>query len=951
MYPRPFSLVLLSGLLASVCSVAQPNWDLNFERNTGGKLSYQGNEVCSLRVGLFYPGWSGTSLNAFDTKRLDEAGLHGKTTHRDVTFTSDLILERLSEQRQGLHYTLGTQEAVTLNSYYVGFTFPASVLRGQSYQVDDAPAKAFPNSLEGTRIESGAIRSLRIHTIYGPLLFSFRQPLYVLLQDNRQWSDTFTIRAGSDSEEKRWQAGESLAVDIELQFPAPYELQQPEVTVINAGEEWTPLETVLGIKEGSALDFSSMSYFDAPAGKHGRLKAVGKHFEFDQLPGRAQRFYGINFCGTGQVNPHEQAAALAERLHRLGYNSVRFHHHENSIIDRKDGQSTRLNAEAMDKLDFFFAELKKRGIYASTDMYVSRVVYASEIWPGASGNVDMREFKHLIAVHPAALANWKEFTRNFLLHKNPYTGMTYAEDPAMAWLAMINEATLSVAVVDGREERVKKHWLDAWNVWLVRKYGSSQARNQAWELNLPEQLSSLQPKNASARCERDIAMFLLETQNAMFAEMKSFIRDELGCQALLTDMNHGGNPAWAQLARNNFDYVDDHFYIDHPRFLERRWNLPSYSPNQSVIAGGSIGGDRNSYTRLLDKPFTITEFNYSAPGRYRGIGGILTGCLGALQDWAGIWRFAYAHSNNAIFEPGVINYFDMARDPLSQAAERAMICLYLRQDMLPASKSIAITLHPDQLLDQLERPRNSLTPAWRELNVLAQVGVFIGDSHSTVPADLSMAISDKAPRAAKNFTGDVLNREGKETLNNWLQEAKWRSAQSQFNDLSRSPMPRQSLNKQLSIAPAEDTMILDTARTAGGFAPAGASINTAAARITVLDTDATVWASALDERPLQESAHILITHLTDLQNTEARFAEKERQNLMAWGKLPHLMRNGRAEVLIRTTRSELPKAWALRTNGERLAPVPVSKGDAGIELKLSVKGEQGAQFIYELSWE
>ena len=30
-----------------------------------------------------------------------------------------------------------------------------------------------------------------------------------------------------------------------------------------------------------------------------------------------------------------------------------------------------------------------------------------------------------------------------------------------------------------------------------------------------------------------------------------------------------------QAVRTEFDYVDDHFYVDHPRFLERSWSLPS----------------------------------------------------------------------------------------------------------------------------------------------------------------------------------------------------------------------------------------------------------------------------------------------------------------------------------------------------------------------------------------
>ena len=93
----------------------------------------------------------------------------------------------------------------------------------------------------------------------------------------------------------------------------------------------------------------------------------------------------------------------------------------------------------------------------------------------------------------------------------------------------------------------------------------------------------------------------------------------------------------------------------------------------------------------------LSEYNYSAPGRYRGVGGILTGSMGALQGWGVIWRFAYSHNRDDLFQPGRLDYFNMVSDPLSQAAERASICLFLRGDMQPAPRSLAIAMTPKDL--------------------------------------------------------------------------------------------------------------------------------------------------------------------------------------------------------------------------------------------------------------
>ena len=61
---------------------------------------------------------------------------------------------------------------------------------------------------------------------------------------------------------------------------------------------------------------------------------------------------------------------------------------------------------------------------------------------------------------------------------------------------------------------------------------------------------------------------------------------------------------------------------------------------------------------------------------------MLTGAKAAIQEWDGLWRFAYSHSSDDLLDnpdshPG---YFDVATDPLSQASDRASVCLFLRGD-------------------------------------------------------------------------------------------------------------------------------------------------------------------------------------------------------------------------------------------------------------------------------
>jgi hypothetical protein len=158
---------------------------------------------------------------------------------------------------------------------------------------------------------------------------------------------------------------------------------------------------------------------------------------------------------------------------------------------------------------------------------------------------------------------------------------------------------------------------------------------------------------------------------------------------------------------------------------------------------------------------------------------------------------------------------------------------------------------------------------------------------------------------------------------------------------------------EITIDAPNNVLVLDTPRTAGGFAPVGRTIETErrAVRITVQGVDATVWVSALDSLPITESRHLLVTHLTDLQNTGIRYAEAARQTLLDWGSLPHLVRAGQAGVGLQVASPDRLKVWALATSGRRMAEVPARVKDGRLEFTADVAGDAsgGARMLYEIA--
>jgi len=729
--------------------------------------------------------------------------------------------------------------------------------------------------------------------------------------------------------------------------------------VIAAGPDWIPLTPELDVVPGSALDFSRLGLADAPAGRHGRVIArPDGQFAFADSPEMPRRFYGVNFCFSALYLSHEESERVAERLSRLGYNAFRFHHYERELTQgQKD--STTLNPQKLDQFDYLMAALIRRGIYLTTDLFVSRGVPYREIGIDRDGEIPMDTFKILVPVHPGAYLNWQQFSRALLNHTNAYTHRRYADEPALAWIAMINEGNFGNFFKD---IQTIPEWKQAWNKWLAQRYPIREQLAEAWGSDLrasedPAKESVALPERLQAEGlrARDCIAFLADTDREMVQKMKTFLRDELGCRALISNSSSWTRFTTDQGARQVYDYVDDHFYVDHPQFLEGSWRLPSRCANTSPIAEGAAGGRSITFTRLFDKPFTVTEYNYSGPGRFRGVGGILTGAMGALQGWGGIWRFAYSHGRRNLLDPAAMGYFDMATDPLSQAAERASICLFLRGDLQTAPHSVGLAMTKADL----GRPAKkipTLAPNWHWLAWVTRVGTqVVPSSDAPMPESLVVPLGWQTP-ASSFRSGQVLRLEPYSVDGDRLV-----AALEQHGACPSGAPPRpsdkffRSETGQITIDGPHDLLVLDTPRTAGGYARAGQTILAlnGALKITVADSDATVWVSSLDQNPILQSKRLLLTHLTDLQNSEIRYREPERKTLLDWGHLPYLIRSGKAEVRLAMPGAAKYRIWALTLGGKRLGEVHARSEGGALSFTVDVAADpsSGARMLYEVTAE
>ena len=507
------------------------------------------------------------------------------------------------------------------------------------------------------------------------LRLEFPEPVPYHSQDSRTWGGRWSVRFGEALGPRSFKPGDRLVWKMRVSSPDGIAMASAKPVTIARGEDWVPLDYRKDVLPGSALDFSGMGFQDAPAGKYGWLKAVGGHFEFEGLPGVEQRFYGVNLCFTANYPDHEMADRLVERFVRCGYNSIRVHHHDGMWAEdyltqrRRDAEkpkdessnssalSTALREDnPIDRLDYLLARCYEAGLYVTTDLYVSRPIAWRDIGIDRDGNMEKQLFKTYVGCHDGAFSNWCHWAQAFLEHVNPYTGRANRDEPGMPLVSLVNEGKLQMGW--GRAGKADDPVVQA--AW--RECGGAGAPPGPGALDYADphhQFDEWMNRRVWDRCS-------------------GFVRS-LGCRALLTNDNNGRWHGEGEGLTPLYDYVDSHFYVDHPAFLEQQWKLPSRCPNENPIRAELPAILHRGYAKGSSKPYCITEWNFSGPGRYRGMGGILTGALASEQDWDGLWRFAYSHSNRNLLDgQGGPGYFDCVTDPLIAASDRASVWLFLR---------------------------------------------------------------------------------------------------------------------------------------------------------------------------------------------------------------------------------------------------------------------------------
>lgn len=664
-----------------------------------------------------------------------------------------------------------------------------------------------------------------------------------------------------------------------------------------------------------------------PAGKFGFLKVQDGRFHF-AADKRPVRFWGTNLTKQAAFPPKKDAPRLARHLARLGFNIVRFHHINLTLLDNSFDDTQHLSTETLDRLDFFIFHLKQNGVYVNLNLLTDKW----GAYKKGDGVVDydkLGQGQRVAHFFDARLIELqKQHARQLLTHRNPYTGLSYAADPTVAFIEIINETSFNGSGETGENSKLTPHYANQLNAifnrWASARYPQESALRKAWgELSADEDLKAGTLRrvglNAAGRAKTsgndgisqrvlDTAQFYYDVERNYLRDMVRFLREEAGFKGLINGTNNWYGLSTLKL-QTAADFTDMHGYVDHPTFKNGNWsktefsilhtpavNYPEgYALEHPLVWPNILPMHKWSLAAIAGVPLVASEWNWAYPNQYSYEAPLLVSAYGALQGVSGFYQFTY---DNALGSS--VGFFHLQPNLLVQMPAAALA--FRRGDVSEARETVTLEFSDaDVTTAQLRYGQNF--------------------SHNVQPElPLSTAIVHKI---RKKFVGNKAA--------NPLDATRFQAARIQ----SASQNPHKSDTGELVWDAGDHKrgfVTVNTPRLQGatGFL-AGRVIGLKSITLRP-QSDGAISAISLDDKPLAQSEDILLTAVGRQENSRQVWAD-DRRKLLSWGELPVLLEPVKAEIELASARKNLTIV-AVNNQGEQLKEIAAIKTPRGFQFSI-----------------
>lgn len=599
---------------------------------------------------------------------------------RAIEFTQTVT--DAGEEGLALRYRLHFPQSAPLNSYQISFTIKPERFRGQKLVLIGEETKEIPIPAQYNAMQLAfhPVREVRVapgHPEGFTLTVDEMSP--VLIQDNRAFGSAdielrFPLHSSGVGEEVP--AGETVEIGFRLRYNQPLFviLNEKGLTGQNDTTAWVPFVLPW---DDAPIDISFLN--EKPAGTHGFLTVQGDRFVFED--GTPAKFWGTCFSAGANFPTHAQSEKIARRLAKFGVNMVRTHHADANWaqpnifqFDQNNPTDNTLtfDPESLDRFDYLLYCLKREGIYIYLDQLVHRQFRPAD---GVDAADELENAaKPYTNFDPRLIELQKQYSHELWTHLNPYTGVAYKDNPAIALMEFANENDLFT----------QKVTLEPYRSRLEERY-------RAWAEALGIAVGG-EPVNFTQFTE-PIVRFLHDVQRAYYEEMHTYLRS-IGVRVPMTGSNWSRNLALLS-SLQVVDYTDSHSYWDHPARDNSFNNRPMVASQTNVFAW-------LSFNRTLGKPFFVSEWDQPWPNEWRAEHPLAMAAVAAFQGWNGLSAYTYRH-NTSVPVDALSGAFETFNDPARFGLFYHAALLFRRGDVRPGEQTVAV-YHPEAEIFKTPNP-------------------------------------------------------------------------------------------------------------------------------------------------------------------------------------------------------------------------------------------------------
>ncbi|HUG12087.1 MAG TPA: carbohydrate binding domain-containing protein [Opitutaceae bacterium] len=428
--------------------------------------------------------------------------------------------------------------------------------------------------------------------------------------------------------------------------------------------------------------------------------------------------------------------------------------------------------------------------------------------------------------------------------------------------------------------------------------------------NVPSLLRSGSGAAYTLGQRQDWIRFLLDLETAYWNEMNQHLKTTLQYPGIVWGTIISNSPPNTQAG---LDAIDSHSYWQHPIFAPGMdWDPVNWTVQNIAMTndanGGTLGGIARQ--RVKGRPHNVTEYQHSSPNSYVAESPLLISAYGALQDWDGLWMFAYETTE----AEHVTGYFDQGGHPGRMANNLLAASIFRRGDVAAATNEITMAFSQEREVEVA----TSAGGAWSvadgshlgvpaKLSLVSRLSLDIGAN----PGGLTTPPTAPTGTAIASDTGELL----------------WDNSQA-----------------------GKGVVTIDTARTKAvvGFtngrnwnldgvriAPGATSLDWSTVSITMLEGGS--FGGGAGGRGL-------IVATGTIENTGQIWKDTSHTSVGAnWGSAPTLIEVVPASITLPVSVNRV-SAWTLNASGQRIAPLAVASDGGQAQIIL---GGGAATLWYE----